>query len=278
MRSQPAAERREALVELYREASRLHALPALEGPHQRRVRSRQRRRRPDVRGRGARPARGPQGLPFVGRAGQLLDKLLEEIGLQREDVFIANVLKCRPPGNRDPQPDEIEACKPYLMQQIELIEPQRDLHARQLRHEAAHPLAARHHPVRGKPQVHELGGRTPDGLPDLPPGRGAAHPAGLEELRADFAGLPALLAERAAACRGREEPEWRCHAGPRSRERSSDCTCSAGARRDRPARRQTEAAGAELAARLRPATWCWSAASWAAARPRSSAAPAARWA
>ena len=55
-----------------------------------------------------------QGLPFVGRAGQLLNQLLGGIGLTREDVFIANVLKCRPPGNRDPQPDEIEACRPYL--------------------------------------------------------------------------------------------------------------------------------------------------------------------
>ncbi len=55
-----------------------------------------------------------QGKPFVGAAGKLLDKLLGEIGLSREDVFIANVLKSRPPGNRDPQPEEIEACKPYL--------------------------------------------------------------------------------------------------------------------------------------------------------------------
>ena len=64
-----------------------------------------------------------QGLPFVGRAGQLLSELLGEIGLTREDVFIANVLKSRPPGNRDPLPTEIEACKPYLWRQIELIEP-----------------------------------------------------------------------------------------------------------------------------------------------------------
>ncbi len=64
-----------------------------------------------------------QGLPFVGSAGQLLNRLLEEIGLTRQDVYIANVVKCRPPGNRDPLPDEIEACKPYLMQQVEQIDP-----------------------------------------------------------------------------------------------------------------------------------------------------------
>src|SRR5665213_3719090 len=64
-----------------------------------------------------------QGLPFVGQAGKLLDKLLGEIGLQREDVFIANTLKCRPPGNRDPHPNEIETCRSYLLSQVELIEP-----------------------------------------------------------------------------------------------------------------------------------------------------------
>src|SRR6185369_6316652 len=64
-----------------------------------------------------------QGLPFVGRAGQLLNQLLEEIGLSREDVFIANVLKSRPPGNRDPLPLEIQACEPWLWQQVQLIEP-----------------------------------------------------------------------------------------------------------------------------------------------------------
>ncbi|MGD0230182.1 MAG: uracil-DNA glycosylase [Syntrophorhabdales bacterium] len=64
-----------------------------------------------------------QGRPFVGRAGKLLDRMIERIGLRREDVFICNVLKCRPPGNRDPLPDEVEACKGYLFAQIELIRP-----------------------------------------------------------------------------------------------------------------------------------------------------------
>ncbi|HEX9234774.1 MAG TPA: uracil-DNA glycosylase, partial [Actinomycetota bacterium] len=64
-----------------------------------------------------------QGEPFVGAAGQLLTRLLGEIGLRREDVYIANVVKCRPPGNRDPLPDEIEACRPYLQGQLDLIRP-----------------------------------------------------------------------------------------------------------------------------------------------------------
>jgi uracil-DNA glycosylase family 4 len=64
-----------------------------------------------------------QGEPFVGAAGKLLDKMLAAIQFTREDVFIANILKCRPPENRDPRPDEIETCKPYLLQQIQLIQP-----------------------------------------------------------------------------------------------------------------------------------------------------------
>ncbi len=64
-----------------------------------------------------------QGEPFVGAAGQLLTKMLQGIGLERSEVYIANIVKCRPPGNRDPQPDEIEACTPWLVEQISLIQP-----------------------------------------------------------------------------------------------------------------------------------------------------------
>jgi uracil-DNA glycosylase family 4 len=64
-----------------------------------------------------------QGEPFVGRAGQLLTKIIEAIGMRREDVYIANVLKCRPPGNRNPEPDEVEQCEPFLLRQIDQIKP-----------------------------------------------------------------------------------------------------------------------------------------------------------
>jgi DNA polymerase len=64
-----------------------------------------------------------QGEPFVGAAGKLLDRLLGEIGIERDDVYIANVLKCRPPGNRDPRPDEIDSCKGFLKSQLELVDP-----------------------------------------------------------------------------------------------------------------------------------------------------------
>ncbi|UCC81307.1 MAG: uracil-DNA glycosylase [Candidatus Zixiibacteriota bacterium] len=64
-----------------------------------------------------------QGIPFVGRAGKLLDKMLAEIGLNRNDVYIANILKCRPPENRDPESEEVDECLPYLIKQIKLIKP-----------------------------------------------------------------------------------------------------------------------------------------------------------
>jgi DNA polymerase len=64
-----------------------------------------------------------QGIPFVGRAGQLLTKIIEAIGLKREDVYIANVIKCRPPQNRNPEPDEVDTCEPFLFQQIDVIKP-----------------------------------------------------------------------------------------------------------------------------------------------------------
>ncbi|MGH9159279.1 MAG: uracil-DNA glycosylase [Vicinamibacteraceae bacterium] len=64
-----------------------------------------------------------QGIPFVGRAGQLLTKIIEAMGLQREDVYIANVIKCRPPDNRNPEPDEVRTCEPFLFRQIDVIQP-----------------------------------------------------------------------------------------------------------------------------------------------------------
>jgi DNA polymerase len=64
-----------------------------------------------------------QGIPFVGRAGQLLTKIIEAIDLGRDDVYIANVIKCRPPDNRNPEPDEVQTCEPFLFQQIDAVRP-----------------------------------------------------------------------------------------------------------------------------------------------------------
>jgi uracil-DNA glycosylase len=195
MQSRPAAERREDLVALYREASGCVRCPLHEG------------RTNVVFGNGNADAalmfvgEAPghhedlQGLPFVGRAGQLLDELLGEIGLSRKDVFVANVLKCRPPGNRDPQPDEIDTCKPYLNRQIELIEPKvictLGNFATKLLTRSNRGITA----VHGRPQVHELGGRTVRVYPLYHPAAALRSTGTLGQLREDFARLPALLDE-----------------------------------------------------------------------------------
>src|SRR4051794_26747741 len=138
-----------------------------------------------------------QGLPFVGRAGQLLDELLADVGLKRSDTFVTNVLKCRPPGNRDPLPDEIELCKPHLYRQIEPIDPKvicaLGTFAPSLLPRSGGGIMS----VRGRPQVHELGGRRVRLYPLCPPAAGLRTPATLAALREDFARLPALLAEPA---------------------------------------------------------------------------------
>jgi uracil-DNA glycosylase family 4 len=195
--SRPATARREDLVALYREASGCERCPLAEG------------RTNVVFGAGDADAElmfvgeAPghhedlQGLPFVGRAGKLLDELLEGVGLKRGDVWVCNVLKCRPPGNRDPQPDEVDSCKPYLMRQIELIEPKvvctLGNFATRLLTRSSRGITS----VHGRPQVHELGGQTVRVLPLYHPAAALRTPRVLEELRADFERLPPLLAEPA---------------------------------------------------------------------------------
>jgi DNA polymerase len=135
-----------------------------------------------------------QGLPFVGAAGKLLEKLLIEIGLSRADVFIVNVLKCRPPGNRDPLPGEIENCQPYLRRQVELIEPRvictLGNFATKLLREDPTGISRIH----GRAEVRELGGRPVRIFPIYHPAAALYTPRMLETLREDFARLPGLLA------------------------------------------------------------------------------------
>ena len=190
-----AAERREELVSLFREMKECHDCPLAD--------SRTNlvfgagNSDADLMFVGEAPGRHEdlQGLPFVGRAGQLLDQLLEEVGLQRKDVFITNVLKCRPPGNRDPLPDEIETCKPYLYRQIELIEPKvvctLGNFATKLLTRSNRGIMS----VRGRPQVHELGGRRVRLYPLCHPAAALRTPATLDALRDDVRRLPALLEE-----------------------------------------------------------------------------------
>jgi DNA polymerase len=136
-----------------------------------------------------------QGKPFVGQAGKLLDKLLAEIGLARRDCFIANVLKCRPPGNRDPQPAEIEACEGHLFRQIELIQPRVVCSLGNFATKLLSGSPDGITKVRGVPQVRELGGRTVFLYPIFHPAAALYTPAMLERLRGDIAALPDLLAQ-----------------------------------------------------------------------------------
>jgi uracil-DNA glycosylase family 4 len=134
------------------------------------------------------------GLPFVGQAGKLLDKLLVEIGLERADVFVANVLKCRPPGNRDPQPNEIESCADYLHQQVDLIQPKLictlgNFSTKLLRGEGTGITR-----LHGQVEERTVGPRTVRLYPLYHPAAALYTPRTLEALREDFHRIPELLA------------------------------------------------------------------------------------
>src|SRR5271154_674989 len=135
-----------------------------------------------------------RGLPFVGRAGKLLDQLLQEIGLARQDVFIANTLMCRPPGNRDPLPVEISNCQDYLLRKVALIQPSvictlGNFSTKLLRGDPK-GISRLH----GQPQVLTLGQRAVRLYPLYHPAAALYTPRMLETLREDFARLPELLA------------------------------------------------------------------------------------
>jgi uracil-DNA glycosylase len=134
-----------------------------------------------------------QGEPFVGQAGKLLDKLLGGIGLERQGVYIANVLKCRPPGNRDPQPDEIEACEAHLFRQIALIEPKVVATLGNFATKLLSGKPAGITRVHGAEQETTLGGRRVLLYPLYHPAAALYTPAMLKVLEADFARLPELL-------------------------------------------------------------------------------------
>jgi DNA polymerase len=135
------------------------------------------------------------GVPFVGAAGKLLDKLLAGIGLAREDVYVANVLKCRPPGNRDPQPAEIESCEPHLWKQIELIQPQL---IATLGNFATKLLSGKPNgitQVHGREQQVVLGGSPVTLYPIFHPAAALYTPRMLQVLEEDFARIPALIGQ-----------------------------------------------------------------------------------
>ena len=134
-----------------------------------------------------------QGIPFVGQAGKLLDKLLAGIGLTRADVYVANTLKCRPPGNRDPLPDEKQKCEPWLFKQIELIRPKV---IATLGNHATKQLTGKETGItriHGEPQQAVYGPVTVTIFPLYHPAAALYTPAMLKVLEEDFAKLPALL-------------------------------------------------------------------------------------
>jgi DNA polymerase len=135
-----------------------------------------------------------QGVPFVGRAGRLLDQLLAEIGLERKDVFVANTLMCRPPGNRDPLPLELDNCHAYLLHKVELIEPSvictlGNFSTKLLRGD---PTGITR--LHGRPEVITIGRRAVRLYPIFHPAAALYTPRMLETLREDFLRLPELLA------------------------------------------------------------------------------------
>jgi DNA polymerase len=134
------------------------------------------------------------GLPFVGQAGKLLDKLLGEIGLARPEVWICNVLKCRPPHNRDPHPNEIAACQDYLRRQVDLIEPivictLGNFSTKLLREDVA-GISRLH----GREEVRIIGTRAVRLYPLYHPAAALYTPSMLQTLRTDFHRIPELLA------------------------------------------------------------------------------------
>jgi uracil-DNA glycosylase family 4 len=143
------------------------------------------------------------GLPFVGQAGKLLEKLLGEIGLERGDVFIANTLKCRPPDNRDPHPNEIETCQVYLSQQVELIEPSVICTLGNFATKLLRADTTGISRVHGQDEVRVIGSRAVRLYPLYHPAAALYTPSTLETLRSDFHRIPQLLALGAP-----EQPEW----------------------------------------------------------------------
>jgi uracil-DNA glycosylase family 4 len=135
-----------------------------------------------------------QGLPFVGQAGRLLDTLLGEIGLTRDDVFVANTLMCRPPGNRDPDPTELEHCRSYLLDKLDLIRPRvvctlGNFATKLLR---ADPTGITR--LHGREEVRTIGRRPVRLYPLFHPAAALYTPANIDTLRRDFARIPELLA------------------------------------------------------------------------------------
>ena len=191
--SESREQRRERLVEVYREASVCTKCPLAETRTNVVFGSGDANANLMFVGEAPGAEEDRQGLPFVGRAGALLTELLGGIGLTRDQVWITNVLRCRPPGNRDPQPIEIESCQPYTYGQVELIQPRVVATLGNFATKLLTGSRAGITRVRGTPQVHAIGGRTVFLMPLFHPAAALRTPALVDTLREDFAKLPGLL-------------------------------------------------------------------------------------
>ena len=249
MQPRSAEERREALVELYREASRLYTLPAAPGPHQGRVRRRQRRRRPDVRRRGARPAGGPPGAALRGPGRQAA----RPAARRGRAGAVGRVHHERPeePPARQPRPCSSTRSTPASRtshRQVELIEPRvictLGNFATKLLTRSQRGITG----VHGRPQVHELGGRAVRVFPIYHPAAALRSTKTLEELREDFQRLPELLEEPAPVPIGAVAPGGGGRGGAGARAAADQPVRLTSLESSSP--QETEAAGAELAARL----------------------------
>lgn len=143
-----------------------------------------------------------QGRPFVGAAGQFLEELLASIGMKREEVFITNVVKCRPPGNRDPLPEEIETCRPYLDRQLEVISPRLIVTLGRF-------SMARYFPDERISRIHGLPRRVGGVLcyPMYHPAAALHQPALKKAVEEDMLKIPQLLREALEIKEAREEGE-----------------------------------------------------------------------
>lgn len=135
------------------------------------------------------------GLPFVGRSGGLLDELLEGIGISRQEIFIANVIKCRPPDNRDPSAVEIEECRPYLERQVELITPRIVCTLGNFATKLLSGDPSGITKVHGEPRRVKVGSCEVTLLPLFHPAAALRSPKYASELREDFARIPRLLSD-----------------------------------------------------------------------------------
>ena len=196
-----------------------------------------------------------QGRPFVGQAGKLLEQLLADIGLTREQVYIANVLKSRPPNNRDPRPEEIDACRPYLFRQIEIIKPKVVCTLGNFATKLLSGDQTGITKVHGHPRATVISGHPLYLYPIFHPAAALYTPAMLTTLKEDFSRLPQLLAhaapqpgEEAAAPPAAERPAWRPpehlrrDAAPAARPEAAPQLGDATSRRDDAAPRVDDAA------------------------------------